>query len=340
MLLSIGVPIFNGEKTIKRCLESLISQKGIDDYEIICVDDGSTDNSGAIVKEYAKRHDKIRLIQTENQGEYNARYEAIMAARGDWIGFVDCDDTVEDTMYRSMLSHINDRSVDMVVCGFKQIDIDGTEKKPQMTGFGNGFVNTEQDREIFCAINPSPCNKIFRAEVLRKAVRLKRGPRIISDVVLYASIAPYIRGIGFVNASPYLYYRNENAATGKIGLHDVKDAENSFLHLQRFYAERLDADALHLLTSLAVIHLGLSFTINCNDGKSSIHQVWRETTCFLSRVFPAWEKNSLLGWGSAVRNRQLLKAVVAYKLYRFPVWIIIAGAYRAFSRKMGLEMKW
>lgn len=93
MFLSLIVPVYNGECHLAQCLASLLDQDlPPEDYEIVCVDDGSTDDSPAILADFAQKYQNIRILRQENAGVAAARNAGVAAARGDWLWFVDCDD--------------------------------------------------------------------------------------------------------------------------------------------------------------------------------------------------------------------------------------------------------
>ena len=108
MKLSIIVPVYNmaGENKLQFCLDSLLSQN-LEDYEIIAVDDCSTDNSLEILKGYEARNpDKFRIIHSEvNKHQGGAKNIGIRVAKGEWIGFIDADDWIDPDMYRLMLEN-------------------------------------------------------------------------------------------------------------------------------------------------------------------------------------------------------------------------------------------
>lgn len=100
-LISVIVPIYNMESLLPRCLDSLAAQT-LRDLEIICVDDGSTDGSGGIVRKYASGDSRFRLITQENSGRAEARNAGIRAAAAPYLGFADPDDYVEPDMYERL----------------------------------------------------------------------------------------------------------------------------------------------------------------------------------------------------------------------------------------------
>ena len=111
--ISLIIPVYNTELYLKQCLESAINQT-YDNIEIICIDDGSTDNSGAIIDEFCKKDNRIVVIHQENHGESNARNQGLKIATGDYIAFMDCDDWIEPQMYETLVKVMEKNDVDVV----------------------------------------------------------------------------------------------------------------------------------------------------------------------------------------------------------------------------------
>lgn len=118
--VSIIIPVYNVEKYLKQCLDSVINQT-LQDIEIICIDDCSTDNSLKILKEYALKDNRIKIIEQKfNQGQGVARNEALKIATGEYIGFVDPDDWIEPNMYEEMYNKAKEFNTDYVICNFEK----------------------------------------------------------------------------------------------------------------------------------------------------------------------------------------------------------------------------
>ena len=100
--ISIIVPVYNVEKYLPECLESLIHQT-LKDIEIICINDGSTDNSLSILKDYAKKDSRIRIINKENWGISAARNSGINTAMGDFLSFIDSDDWIDLDFFENLI---------------------------------------------------------------------------------------------------------------------------------------------------------------------------------------------------------------------------------------------
>jgi len=115
--ISIIVPVFNAEKTLERCVDSVLAQTRTE-LELILVDDGSTDGSAAIVDAYAKKDARVRAVHTPNRGVSAARNTGLGLASGDFVGFADADDWVEPNMFERLIDLIEREDADIAVCGY------------------------------------------------------------------------------------------------------------------------------------------------------------------------------------------------------------------------------
>ncbi len=113
--VSVVVPIYNVEKYLRRCIDSILMQD-YDAFEVILVDDGSQDNSGSICDEYARGHKNITVIHKENGGLSSARQAGFLSAKGDLICFVDSDDYVAKSYLRELSEPFADASIDLGIC--------------------------------------------------------------------------------------------------------------------------------------------------------------------------------------------------------------------------------
>ena len=121
MKLSVVVPLYNKEKYIDRCLKSLLAQEvSSADYEIIIVDDGSTDSSQSIAQEYAEKHLNIQLFCQQNQGAGAARNKGLELANGDYIYFLDADDYIASNVLKYLLEICEDHELEIL--GFNTIE--------------------------------------------------------------------------------------------------------------------------------------------------------------------------------------------------------------------------
>lgn len=144
-LISVIVPIYNTEKYLKNCIESIINQTYCH-LEIILVDDGSTDSSLEICKEYQKKDSRIQVLSQTNQGLICARKAGLLIAKADFIGFVDSDDWIEANMYEEIMKIYDRSKAELISTGIFRDDIHG--RKEVCDNYREGLYY-ELDREIY-----------------------------------------------------------------------------------------------------------------------------------------------------------------------------------------------
>lgn len=173
--ISVIVPVYNIEEYLPKCIESVLMQT-YKSFELILVDDGSTDNSGKICDEYAAMDSRIIVIHKLNGGQSSARNIGIDIARGEWISFVDGDDWIEPEMYQDMLS-IAESDDDFICCSHYDV-YDGDRN---MTYNSTSVVNRFSKKQIFDELFSSnhlirfeAWNKLFRRSVINE-IRFKEG---------------------------------------------------------------------------------------------------------------------------------------------------------------------
>ncbi len=176
-MISVIVPIYNIASYLRRCVESLLSQT-FSDLEILLVDDGSTDGSGALCEEYRKKDGRIRVIHKENGGLVSARKAGLRAAGGAYIAYVDGDDFVEPDMYERMYAELVKQAVDVVMCG--RFEDTGDVSREVFHGIPEGrYGKAELLKEVYprmivkdaffeWGIFPGVWDKLFRRECLER----------------------------------------------------------------------------------------------------------------------------------------------------------------------------
>lgn len=165
--VSIVVPVFNTEKYIKQCLDSIIGQT-LENIEIICVDNGSTDNSIDIIRKYEKVERNVKVIFHPFGRQGGARNEGVRIARGEYIGFVDSDDFVDENMFKRMYDKVTKCKADMAICGVNlYLDKDRiyVEKDPNILPNCDA-VKVADNKLLFR--NLTAWNKLYKREFLLK----------------------------------------------------------------------------------------------------------------------------------------------------------------------------
>lgn len=169
--ISVIIPVYNTEKYVGECIESVVAQKDVD-LEIIIIDDGSTDNSLEICKKYERLYNNIKVLHTENRGLSSARNLGISFACGTYLHFIDSDDFLpNDKIYSHMFNKIQEKAVDLIIGRTVFYNHDktfctGEDKKFNIEGKQNCPIFETIIKNKIYSIQSSACNKIIKREFI------------------------------------------------------------------------------------------------------------------------------------------------------------------------------
>lgn len=203
-MITVIVPVYNVEKYLSKCIESIINQT-YSDLEIILIDDGSTDRSGEICDEYQKKDNRIKVIHKKNGGLSDARNWGLNIATGKYIAFLDSDDWIDKDLYKQLYNLINKYNSDIAICNFKNaysedIELIYSDKEEVYSNVqALEKIYSEQYLQMIVA-----WNKLYRAEIIKD----KRYPvgKIHEDEFLTPILLERANKIVYTN-SELIYYR-------------------------------------------------------------------------------------------------------------------------------------
>ncbi len=220
ILLSVIVPVYNCEKYLDECLASLTRQ-GLDDdeYEVLVVNDGSTDKSAEIALSYCEKYHNFYLLNQENQGVSAARNKGLESARGKYIAFIDSDDYVVDNLYLSVISLIEKRN-------FKCFYFGATSDKDQLEAFnGEYYIQSKEKSCKGCVWRYLFLNEIIQKYNLRFCI----GVKYYEDrLFIYEYIQLSNSEVAATAQCLYYYRTNDESAAAKIRLRDASALESYY----------------------------------------------------------------------------------------------------------------
>ncbi|MBP7051978.1 MAG: glycosyltransferase [Phycisphaerae bacterium] len=209
-LVSVIVPVYNTEQYLRVCLDSLVKQS-LRELEIVCVNDGSTDGSPAVLREYAERNNRIRIIDKPNEGQGVARNVGLAAATGKYVVFVDSDDYVDCDLCRMAYECAEQSQADVVMYDYVECSEDGHIRSRGTDGSLLASVRAS-DRKSLLAQMGVVWTKLVRLEWLRShGIRFPEG-RIYEDVFVHWRLLTLADGLALLPERLY-YYRVNAAAT-------------------------------------------------------------------------------------------------------------------------------
>lgn len=171
--VSVIVPVYNTSVYLKKCMDSLINQT-LNEIEIICINDGSTDNSLEILEAYASNDSRIKILNQENQGQSAARNAGIEIAKGEYIGFLDSDDCAKSTMFEKLYKNAKEFNSDISMCSIEVFDektkVSHSNDYMSLDLFGKAFENRVfspcETYDFLFRICVVPWNKIYKKSFL------------------------------------------------------------------------------------------------------------------------------------------------------------------------------
>jgi len=264
--ISVIVPVYNVENYLAKCLDSLVNQT-YQNIEILVINDGSTDDSEKIIQQYVlKFPDKIRAFDKENGGLSDARNFGIDNATGDYLGFVDSDDYVTETILEEMLNLAEKHKAEMVICNIQKVDEYGnvTQKLTQIPNMPEK-IDLENNFSVFSDLSYFACNKLFKKELFAEK-RFKKGVHF-EDIQLIPQILLECKILAQTQNYHYQYLERTDSISkshtekGLDILKAVEDVENVF-HKSTYSNKKKELKNFQILEGVYTFLAYLAFVKN------------------------------------------------------------------------------
>lgn len=267
MKLSIIVPVYNLENYIATTLESLLSIRFSSDYEIIVINDGSKDGSESVIRGYQQTHDQIVLYSIENQGVSNARNFGISKATGEYITFVDGDDTVEPEFFEKAVQELDKGGYDFVQ---GNIQIEEMNRSWFLQ-----YVETDEviaDRTVMLEkflgpqklIHNNACGMVFRADVVRK-IQFDKTLHIAEDQKFVCDVLMNANRIKLLSALCYHYYQRAGSAMHSMSMEQKRDKLKVSSYCSTFVKDNALAANIEGQKFRVLLDMYITATRNCED---------------------------------------------------------------------------
>lgn len=296
--VSIIIPAYNVQNYIGACLDSLVCQT-LSDLEIIVINDGSIDNTKAVIEAYrAKYPDMVKIFNVENSGAAAARNVGLDAATGEYIGFVDSDDYVRQDTFELLYNAAKEKDAQIVSCGYCREGVHSTRKMP----FGNRNIKAEDvfDKNIFeepLLFDEVPYlwNKIFKADIIQKNnIRFHKDLRIYEDLVFTYEAFLFADKISRVEE--YLYYYVVSRDTSLTYRFTEKrfDIVKATELLLEFYEKNksLTPEIKNALVYVVLKHIYVMLNRKTTVSEKKLKLKYLDTIFkFLDKTFPDWKEN-------------------------------------------------
>lgn len=303
--ISIILPVYNVEKYLRECMESLVHQS-LQEIEIIAVNDGSPDHSIDILNEYEKKYPQIlKVYSTENRGVSHARNFGIDKAKGEYILFVDSDDYIELDMCEQLYQKAVQDDNDVVICGRYNINLNKNEvikKDPFLNlPMDQNFKLSDRKYELI-KISPFPWDKLFKKSLIG-SLRFEENSRF-EDLLFTYCLLPSAKNIGIVNKPLYNYRRTNTGGFLNSFTEATLDIVSVFEKLVNYYkSTEIICEFYEELEYLCLRHFYYRYKNFFVDDKENGElqakiRLIEKSSAFLFQQFPNWKNNHYLKYSS------------------------------------------
>lgn len=226
--ISIIVPVYNSEKYIDRCLESLVNQT-LNNIEIIIVNDNSNDNSLVKINTYIDKYDNITLINKKtNEGVSKARNDALKVAKGKYILFVDSDDTIDYSTCNILYNTATQDDIDIIMFNFKYVYLNNKQIASKMNLVDDKvYSSIDMVKEILTTRNNVQgyiCNKFYKKDILiSNRIRFREDIKLYEDYLFNIEAFLVSKSIKYLDLDLYYYLQHSNSSIRKIDIENTKN---------------------------------------------------------------------------------------------------------------------
>lgn len=309
--VSVIVPVYNAEKYIKRCVESLLAQS-FREFEIIFVNDGSTDKSKDMLMQYKEESISIRIVDKENGGQGSARNAGIKEAKSEFLVFVDIDDYVKEDMLLKLYEKQRKTNADIVWCDALKVKAD------ESLGTLDQDVNwTKNDINDYFLNNASPWRKLIRTSLIKENDLYFPNIRFYEDVAVVPAYGLYAKIIAYVSEPLYYYDLHEGST-----MHQVKydkRLECVFEALDILKKHYVDSnisngyhDALEFIYIDHLLHAASLRFFMFDEGKKELDKIVE----VFKKDYPKWMNNVYY------KQKGLKYRIICYLFYKKQYWLL------------------
>lgn len=313
--VSIVVPVYNVEKYLEKCLQSLIDQT-LGSIEVIVVIDGSPDNSKKIADKFALKYpSKLRVYEKINGGLSDARNYGLQFCNGEYIGFVDSDDYVEHDMYEKMYFEAKQGNCDIVSCDYY------VEYSKHNKRIVSGKI-AEERKKRYIDMKAAAWNKLYKSTLLKRSKVLFPVGLVYEDTDFFLKLLIYTNKCGYVGA-PMVHYVQRNNSIAHTQGKKVAQIFDIFNDVINYYKEQNQFDSYKNELEYAVtrVLLGSSLLrVSKIEDAGFRKELAKNTVEYLNINFPEWKSNQYLKECRGVNG--LIMRMASKQTIEVIVWLL------------------
>lgn len=303
--ISIIIPSYNAQSFVDKCVES-ISNQTFSDFEVIVIDDGSTDNSLKQWKKYEKKDSRFRVFHQENQGQAVSRNRAIKESCGKYITFVDVDDFIDSKMLETMYQAIKTQKADLVWCELYKVE---KEKKEPLLPIFEKIIDEKKD---YILNNAGPVAKLIKKEILLENELYFLENRIYEDIAIVPSYALYAKKIVHIRKPMYYYMIYEGSTMHQVTYNKkLEDIFFAMEHMKNAFGTK-NQEEIEYLHIHHLLHAASLRFFQFPEGKQNLSKIVN----IIKKTYPNWKQNPYY------KRRGMKFKMICYFFYKKQYWLL------------------
>ena len=338
--ISIIMPCYNSQDYIQKTLDSVFNQT-FKDFELICVNDGSKDNTLKILEENAKVHPNMKVVTKKNEGGKGTSIYGIKYICGKYVCIVDNDDYLSNDYLEELYKCITKDNADIAVCGFQREDFVTNKVYSREMINRNGTFNLSEDYGLLLEINTSLWNKMFKREIVDSLLDFRLDALGFGDMTLMAFMYNKINKVSFTNQILYYYQVREGSDINSMKSSVIDSIYDNLIRIREFYSVN-NKKMCDIMDAYAFLHLGISLMYRIYRTKDEkFNSILKNNTKILNTNFSSWKKNKYYNLRYVITHKgRNLKLHISYLFYRIHLFKLFISLYDFFTSKMKFDIKW
>lgn len=307
--MSVIIPMYNSEKYLEACLDSVLNQR-LKEIKIILINDGSTDNSENIVNKYIKKYNNIKYIKTENFGQGHARNIGLKYIEGSYVGFVDSDDIIDENMFEEMYDLAIEKDLDMVICNHEYC-YETYSAPNEINVEENKIYNQNEIIDMFLtedSINGFSCNKIVKREIIENNnIKFEENMKY-EDIPTIFQLILNCKKFSIIDKAFYKYIQREDSTTGSFNLEKLTQFFEALKKVDRLaskYNIKVDKNAMQFYFLKEALSI---YATNNNKGFEN----------YLASIIKEYSKNLLTN--NRISGKMKIKIILLKIMNGRKVW--------------------
>lgn len=304
-MVSVIIPVYQGEKFLNQCIDSVLNQTH-EKIEVICVNDGSKDQSLEILREYERKDQRVRVFSQDNRGQSAARNLALSHAKGKFVVFIDSDDYIGKDYIKELYDEIIKERADMVVCGYTKVDMEGKIL------FSKVIEGAEKRKDPIFPLTYISWNRIISRDlIVKNGFTYWEGVQC-EDIPFILKLETAAKKVSYIKGTQYYYRTNTNSTTEvfkkkgipreKIPFAAIKESvEYSKKYRNRFTEKQLEYYVCRILTTLI-------FELGKKSDPAIVLELCDYSRKILRTYYPEYNKNPY------IKMRSLKEVPVAHRM--------------------------